>query len=213
MRKTLFLLVALSLLWTSSLAAETIRIGPGMVMELTLPGARWTITPQAPHFLLEETAEHLEHELAGQGKQLDSAKLKAAAAKRLSVNEAFVYNSESGAVLTIDFSPLREGEDPPGRKTVAASARYAGESLAGEEGYGEVDWESGKTRVEGARHAYRVDARYRYHGEPAAFVGVIGFARPYWFFFYYTDPLKDPRDAVEMGTILESVVLRVETVK
>lgn len=213
MRKAACFLAALSFIWVCPLAAETIRIGPDLVLELRLPGERWTFSRQAPDFLLEETAEHLEHELAGQGKQVDPGKLKAAAAKRLAVNEVFVFNPDSGAVLTIDFSPLREGENPPGRKTVATSARYAGDSLASEEGIAEVERKTVKTRVEGAEHASRVEARYRHHGEPTEFVGIIGFVKPYWFFLYYTDPLKDPRDAGEMNTILESVVLKAEAVK
>jgi len=211
MRKVSFFIAVLSFLWAGPLAAETIRVRPDLIVELNLPSARWTISRQAPDFLLEETAEHLEHELAGQGKQLDPGKLRAAAVNRLAANEIFVFNPDSGAVLTLDFSPLREGEDPPGRKTVAASARYAGDSLASEEGITEVDAETGKTSVEGAEHAYRVAARYRHHGQPTEFVGIVGFVRPYWFFFYYTDPLKDRRDAGEMNTILASTVLKAGT--
>lgn len=207
MRKAAFFLTVISFLWTCPLAAETIRISPGLSVELSIPGERWTLALKAPDFLLEETAEHLEHELAAQGKHVDSAKLKAAAAKRLAANEVFIFNPASGAVMTLDFSPLREGEDPPGRKTVAASARYAGDSLASEEGVSEVDMKTVQKMVVGAEHAHGVEARYRHHGEPTLFVGIVGFVNPHWFFFYYTDPLKDPHDAEDMNTILESLIL------
>lgn len=207
MLKLFAVLLAVLLFTCQPLSAETVRIQPDLTIELDLPGEEWKLSRQAPLFLEESTAEHLEHELEAAGKRVDSAKLQELAARRLSANEAFVYNPATGAVLTIDFSPLRDGESTPGRRALAASARYAAEGLADEEGFAEVTQQTAKIEVAGARYAYRIDARYRHHGEPTKFVGIVGFVSPYWFYLYYTDPLKDPRDAAAMDRVLKSLVV------
>jgi len=181
MRKTPWLPVLLLLLLPSPLWAETLPVAPGLTLEFTLPGGHWTVGREAPEFLLEETAEHLEHELAAQGRTLDPSALQAAARKRLAANEAYIYNAASGAYLAIDFSPLREGEAAPGKRTIATSARLAGESLESEEGTSDVSHDYRKAVVTGADVAYRVDAAFRHHDAPRKFIGVIGFRSPYWF--------------------------------
>lgn len=207
MRKVLYLSLGFLLILPFSLAAETLQLVPGLALQVELPSSRWVVSREAPELLVEETAEHLEHELLAQGKKLDAAALKAAAVKRLAANEAYIFNPASGAHLAIDFSPLREGEGAPGKKTIAASARLAGESLEGEEGASEVRQESRKSSVKGAEAAYRVDATFRQHGEPRKFIGIIGFRAPYWFYLYYTDPLREPADEREMELILKSLLV------
>lgn len=190
-----------------SLPAETLQLVPGLALKVELPGDRWSISREAPSFLVEEIAEHLEHELVAQGKSLDPAALQAAARKRLAANEAYIVNPASGAYLAIDFSPLREGEKAPGNKAIAASAKYAGEGLVDEEGATEVRQKSSKAEVRGAEVAYRVDASFLLHDEPRKFVGIIGFRAPYWFYFYYTDPLRNDGDIQEMEQILRTLIL------
>lgn len=203
-----FSMFVLLLAGAASLSAETIPVAPGVVLEVNLPGQKWEMSRQAPEFLVSETAEHLEHDLAAQGKQVDAGKLKAEAGKRLGANELFIFNPISGAVLTIDFSPLRENEKAPRDRNVAASARYAGESLSSEEGIEGVKSKTDRVQVTGAGSAYRVRASYRQHGEPKKFTGIIGFADPYWFFLYYADPLRDPGDGEEMERIMDSLALK-----
>lgn len=190
-----------------SLPAETLELVPGLALKVELPGDRWLVSREAPPFLVEETAEHLEHELLAQGKKVDPSQLEAVAKKRLAANEAYIVNRASKAYLTIDFSPLREGETAPGKKAVAASARYAGEGLVDEEGATEVRQKSSKTELQGAEVAYRVDASFRMHDEPRKFIGIVGFRAPYWFYLYYTDPLRDAADIREMEEILQTLVL------
>jgi hypothetical protein len=207
MRKGFWLSLAFLFVLPLSLPAETLQLVPGVVLKVELPSDRWSISREAPAFLVEEIAEHLEHELLAQGKKVDPAGLQAAAQKRLAANEAYIVNAASGAYLAIDFSPLREGEAAPGKKAIAASAKYAGEGLVDEEGATEVRQKSSKTKLGGAELAYRVDARFRMHDEPRNFIGIIGFRAPYWFYFYYTDPLRDARDIQEMEQILRTLIL------
>jgi len=207
MTKALWLTVLLLMLLPFPLSAETLQVAPGVSLEFSLPSERWTVAHEAPRFLLEETAEHLDHELAAQGKKLDDVALQTAARKRLAANEAYIFDAASGACLAIDFSPLRDGEEAPRRKTLAASARLAGESLESEEGTSDVHHDSRKAEITGAEMAYRVDAEFRHHGESLQFVGIIGFHSPYWFYLYYTDPLRDPADRLELEQILRSMAL------
>jgi len=207
MRKSFCLALLLLLALPGILPAETLEIAPGLAMKVEVPGDRWSISNEAPSFLVEENVEHLEHELLAQGKKVDADALQAAARKRLAANEAFIVNLTSGACLTIDFSPLREGEAAPGKKTIATSARYAGEGLQDEEGVTEVQQKSGKTEIRGAEIAYRVEAEFRMHDEPRKFIGIVGFKSPYWFYLYYTDPLRDSTDMQDMERILESIEL------
>jgi hypothetical protein len=207
MRKAFWLLLVFLFTFPLSLPAETLQLVPDLDLKVELPGDRWSISREAPAFLIEETAEHLEHELLAQGKKVDPAALQAAAKKRLAANEAYIVNTASRAYLTIDFSPLREGETAPGKKAIAASAKYAGEGLVDEEGATEVRQKSSKTEIRGAEAAYRVDASFRMHDEPRKFIGIIGFRAPYWFYLYYTDPLRDAADILEMEQILQTIVL------
>jgi hypothetical protein len=188
--------------------AETIDVGNGLSIQMDIPPGRWQVYRQPPAFLVAEIAEHLEHELAAQGKPAGAEAVRRAAEKRLAANEAFVCNPASGACLTIDFSPLRPDEDAPGGRAVALSARYAGEGLADEEGVTGLEQRNGKVSVPGAEAASRVDARYQLHGEPRQFIGIIGFLQPSWFFLYYSDPLRDAGDFPEMEKILKSAALQ-----
>jgi hypothetical protein len=183
----------------------SVAVDDRLQLDLDLPGERWILSREAPDFLVEKAVADLEAELLGQGKNPDREAIDVAARRRLGANEAFIFNPLSRAHLLVDFSPLRPGEDPPSARTVALSARYAGEGLEQEEGYREVKQKSGKTTLAGAETASRIDASYLRRGEPGVFVGIIGFASPCWFYLYYTDSLRDPRDLPEMETIFRSM--------
>ncbi|WP_291316309.1 hypothetical protein [Desulfuromonas sp.] len=189
--------------------AQTVSIAPDLELGLTLPGDRWVVAESAPDFLVADRAEHLEHDLVKQGKSATSEQIAEMASKRLAGSEVFIFNPSTQARLEIDFSALGPGEAFPSAGAVSRSARFAAESLEGEEGIEEVDVRTGRTKVYGSEVAYRLDAGYRAHGEDTRFVGVIGFAAPYWFYFYYTDSLRDPLDREEMEGILRSLTVTV----
>ncbi len=207
LQRLLFVLIVLTVS-SANVDAATLRIDSNTAMDFNLPGEHWLLFREAPAFLVDETMEHLGHELAGQGKSPGEEALRQAALKRLAANEAFLCNPASRACLVVDFSPLREGEEAPSRRAVAASARYAGEGLADEEGIADLQQKSEKYRLEGAETAYRIDASFRQHGEPRRFIGIVGFRQPCWFYLYYTDPLNEPKDYSEMEVVLDSLVLR-----
>lgn len=206
MRYSLWLFGVLLLL-PLSLGAETIAVDRNLSLRLDLPGGKWQLTREAPGFLVEETVEHLRHELAEKKQTVAPEKVQEAARKRLAANEAYLCQAESGACLAIDFSPLRPGEAPPSAKAVRASARYAAEGLADEEGISGLKQKVREVSLPGASAAYRIDASYRQHGEERTFTGIVGFAHPYWFYLYFTDPLRDRADAAAMEHTLKSAAV------
>jgi len=206
MHKIAVLMLGILLAEATCLAAETFPVAPGLKLEVNLPGQKWQISRQAPEFLFLETVEDLKHEPAAPGKEIET--LKGLARLRLGANELFIFNPDSGAVLTIDFSPLRGDEKAPEERTVASSARYAGESLESEEGVEGVETKTDKVHVPGADFAHRIQASYRQRGKPVKFTGIVGFVDPYWFYLYFKDPLRNPGDAEDMRRILDSLVLK-----
>ena len=184
-----------------------VLVTPEYYLGMNLSDERWVISKKTPEFLMEEMAEHLAHDLKSSHPNITRAQIQETAEKRLHANELFIFNPRSHARLVIDFSALRKGESPPSKKTIATSADYAGQGLSNEEGITNVVHQTSKSRIPGATRAYRLDAEFKLHHEPFKLVGLIGFAQPYWFYFYYTDPLKDSADLVSMEKLINSFVL------
>lgn len=184
-----------------------LEVTPGLTLAIQIPPGRWQVSAQPPGFLVAEMTEHLAHDLESQGKTVDEAALQDFASKRLEANEHFIFNPVSGAHLDIDFSLLSAGDIAPSRRMVADSARFAADSLIGEEGVTEVNHRVRRERVKGADYAYSLDAAYRKHDVPTRFYGLIGFARDSWFFFYFTESGKDPEDYPEGRCMLRSARL------
>ncbi len=201
--RQLFLMLCLVLM-AGPVFAETVEVVPGTFLEFSLPNERWQHASEPPTFLVDKTAAHLDPNMKKMiGSQTMSSR--DVALKILSANELFIYNAASEAFLAVDFSPLREGEDAPSRRTIAASARLAGESLANEEGLSDVVQDTSKTRIDGADYAYRLDAGFHKHGDDIRFIGITGFAEPHWFYLYYTDYNQSSQDLAEMETLLKTV--------
>lgn len=190
-----------------NLRAETIVVDRNLSLRFDLPGGKWQLTREAPSFLVDETIEHLRHEMSEKNQSVPPEKVREAALRRLAANEAYLCQAESGACLVIDFSPLRAGEDPPSAKSVRHSAKYAAEGLEEEEGISGVKHTVREVRFPGASFAQRIDASYRQHGEGRKFTGIVGFAHSHWFYLYYTDPLQSPADAYAMDAVLKSAAL------
>lgn len=201
----LFLFLFLLVPWTAG--AQTLALDRQLSLEFQMPGARWVFSRKAPEMLVAQSVRQIEGELRAKGQQVPRSKVETLARKRLARNEAFVFDPHTGANLVIDFSPLRPDESPPSDQDVATSASYAGDSLTGERGVVGARPEIARVTLSGARVVFRLRATYQQDGVPKSFTGLIGYAHPYWFYFYYTDPLKEPADAREMERLLHSLVL------
>ena len=207
MKNLLLIVGALLLILPFPAQAETIQVGAGIILHLSLPDKNWVLSQQAPPFLVAQTRAQIKSDLLAQGQDASTERVRKIAQQRLGANEAYVFNPASKAVLTIDFSRERPGEEPPGAEDIAASSRYALGSLQSEKGVRLISKNAGETEVRGARFAYRIEAHFTRDGKAKKFLGIVGYLRPCWFYLYYTDPLEDSRDYGDMTRILRSISL------
>lgn len=190
-------------------AAGVYEIKPRV--KLTLPDlpAPWIVSYEPAPALVEHMAEHLQEDAAKQGKTLTAERAQAAARERLQTNELFVFNTESEAHLLISLESLREGEKAPSAKTVARSAKYAAEGVA-DEGWTDVTERHAVTTVKGAQLAQWFEIGYSHEGQRSVFMGIVGFAKPFWFWLYANDHLRNPDDRAVLEKLLREIEIRVE---
>lgn len=205
----LFWLAIVGVVTVSTSWGESVRLAEDLTIDVTLPASRWEMSSAPAQALLDETVEHLHHELEGKGKDLSGDAIKQLAVKRLAVNELFL-RSESGAHIEIDVSPLNSGEEGPSARGVEKSAEYAGQSMESEEGVEDAAAHVKKVDLQGVSYVFRLDLDYKLHGQKMKFVGLIGFEDPYWLYFYATNPLNDDRDTEEIEAILQSLKVVVD---
>ncbi len=182
----LFLLVS-----ALPLQAAEIAVGGGLVLSVDLAEG-WVVHTKAPESLVEEIAEHIEHEAVAQGYDPSPEQVREAALKRLDANEAILYHAASGSHIDIDFSHLKPKEKAPALSVLKKSADYASQSLEGEEGVSDMKHAIRVVTVPGAGEAAQLDATYRHHEEVVTFIGVIGYVDRAWFFLYSTVFGEDP---------------------
>ncbi len=158
--------------------------------------------------LLEHLIEHVIEEAEEKGQSPTKEQARKAALQRAKNNDLYVVNQDSRAHLLISFSALDEGEKAPSSKTVANSAQYA---IDGVEDEGWVVTSARKSEIEiaGAQMAQWFVIDYTHDGEASLFMGIVGFANPYWFWFYGNDHLKDPKDKDYLEQFMKNI--KVET--
>ncbi|WP_020676054.1 hypothetical protein [Geopsychrobacter electrodiphilus] len=182
--KRIFLLLILLLSFNPAQAA-TLNTPAGNRLSWQLP-AGWIAPTEPPQALLDQIALQLGQEARLNGKNPTHRQLVQAAQQRLTVNELLLYHPRSGAWVSFDFSPLRQGEDPPSAASLELSAHYALESLSRED---EFQHPSGSQRAQllpGTQGTRRLDARYRQQDVEVLFNGLIGYLTGEWFFIYAT---------------------------
>lgn len=207
MKKWWFL--SLLLLLPALASAATVKISNKTSLSFKVPQG-WELATEPPTTLVADLAEHLGHDATDKGYSPSKDQLLDAARKRLRANEAILYNPQSKCYLTLDLSPMRQGEHPPSEETIRLSAKYAGESLQHEAGISSLTSSSREATISGGWYSYRYDADYLHEGQKMHFSGVIGFAAPYWYFFYYTDFLKDPADSGRAEQVFTSIKLEIK---
>lgn len=206
MNRSLFLApIVVLCLFVSAAFAEEVAVTDSLIVDVPLMDG-WTLHLEAPDALVKEMAIHVAHEPAAANASAEQ--IEKVTRKRLAANEAIVYHAESGAHLDIDFSALDPGKSAPSSKTLRNSAKYAAQSLEGEEDVSDVVWEVTSVDVQGAQEAFQLAADYKQHDLPVKFIGVIGYVDGYWFFLYYTDPSQDPDVFKQMKDMLAKLVIR-----
>lgn len=203
--KKLILLLLIVLLVPALALAGTFQLEPDLKIVLSELSDPWAASTEPNPELIDHLAEHVIEEAAEKGHQLSMAQARELAMKRAGNNQLFVSNRQSGAHLLISFSRLDQGETAPSAETVAKSAEYAADGVA-DEGWAVISRGQARTAVKGAQQAEWFSIEYTHEGETSRFMGIVGFADPYWFWFYGNDHLKDPADA----KTLEKLMLGIE---
>ncbi len=165
----------------------------------------WLVPAETPDELLAEIALHIGHEATERGQTPTQQQLLQAAAKRMEANEQLLYHPQSGAWISIDFSPLRTKESPPTTKTLELSARFALESLGNEEGISELQKDQQVLNLAGAPDTNRITANYKQHGSQTVFSGLIGYIPGEWFFIYATSYPEKAELSAQISTLFESL--------
>lgn len=189
--------------------AEVYQVRPGLKVILPELSEPWVATKEASPALVEHLAEHLMEDAAKKNRTISKEQAMEGARQRLANNELMIFNEKTEAHLMISFSPLRKGESDPSAGSVKLSAQYAAEGVT-DEGWTDVKDRHEATTVKGAQQAQYFEISYKEDGESSLFMGIVGFARPYWFWLYANDHLKDPADRAVLENILRQIEIRVE---
>ncbi len=75
-----------------------------------------------------------------------------------------------------------------------------------DEGWDVLSTRHAVTAIKGANTARWFAIDYTHEGEKGLFMGIVGFAHPYWFWFYGNDHLKNSSDR----DYLEKLMLGIE---
>lgn len=209
MRKFIFLGLATLFLLPLTSLAEVYEARPGLKVVLPALSEPWTVSREASPSLVAHLAAHLKDDAEKQGRTVTEEQALSAARQRLASNELLIFNEKTEAHLLISFSPIGPKESDPSAKSVAISAQYAAEGVT-DEGWSDVKDHHEPIQIKGAKHAQWFQIDYTEDGARHLFMGVVGYARPYWFWLYANDHLKDPGDRAVLENILRNIEIRVE---
>lgn len=202
--KRVWILMSALLLLPVLAHAAAFQLKPDLKVVLPEVATPWSVSTEPPAELVDHLTEHVLEDAQAQGKTPTPEQARDVALKRARSNQLFVTNVESGAHLLISFSPLEQGETPPSAKTVALSAKYAADGVA-DEGWTEIKTEQAAITIKGAQQAQWFTIDYRHGGERSQFLGIVGFAQPYWFWLYGNDHLKNPADRAVLEQLMRGI--------
>jgi hypothetical protein len=190
--------------------AQSVRLPSDTVINFTLPSDRWDVSVEAPELAIEAMVADMVYGRQRNGISFDRKELLEKAKKLIKVNNLFIYNTETEAYLMVSFSPHGQREKPLSKKHIRRSVEWTVEALDDHAGVSELA--SSQTTVEpveipGVEYAQQVTSNNPLFGDPHKFIGIIGYAYPYWVFMYYNDKVKDSTDYSEMQQILKSIKL------
>jgi hypothetical protein len=192
---------------------ELHRLSPdlGLVLE-TLP-EHWQATTEATPHMIEHQAEHEEDNASNAGKQISRAEAMERA-RRFFENSKDLYflNTRSEAHFLFSFAKLKAQQPEPTADHVAGSALAAMSGVTAE-GWTKHAEGHRSVQVRGAQHAHYFEIDYTQHDERQIFKGVVGYAQPYWFWFYTYDHLQDPQDQRMLKRLLETIEIRTGAVQ
>ena len=181
----------------------------GLVIE-ALP-EHWQVTTEATPHMIEHQAEHEEEDAIKAGGRISKAEAMERARRFFENSKDLNFlNTRSEAHYLFSFARLKETQPEPTAAHVKSSSLVA---MAGVtvEGWTKHAEEERPVQVKGVQHAHYFEIDYTQHGERQIFKGVVGYAQPYWFWFYTYDHLQDPEDQLLLKRLLETFEIRTGT--
>jgi hypothetical protein len=178
----------------------------GLVLD-TLP-EHWQVSFEVTPQMIEHQAEHEEENAINAGKQISRAEAKERA-RRFFENSKDLHflNTRSEAHFLFSFAKLKAQQPEPTADHVAGSVLAAISGVTAE-GWTKHAQSHRSVQVRGAQHAHYFEIDYTQHDERQIFQGVVGYAQPYWFWFYTYDHLQDPQDQLLLKRLLETFEIR-----
>ena len=189
-----------------TVAADEAKLVDNCSLSYTLPSGQWQASTDPPEAAIDAMVEEMEEDAASKGRTVDPDKLRQTAARNLRSNELFIFNPASTAWLMVDVSPLEPKEEAPTPAMVETSLEYSRQELAATADEGTFKGELASAEVSGLLFASRLDATYLKDGKPDNFIGIIGFANPYWVYLFYNGS-GNPTENAEMEKMLAGIEL------
>ena len=208
MKSVKFILFLALLLFSASSMADSQRLISNTLFKFELPSNRWQVSAEPPALAIDAMYADLVFGKNQKGEDFDPEKLRQMATKFVQINNLYIYNEESEAYLMISISPFDEKNGPPKKKHIKNSAKWAVDAILEHADVSDLSSFTSSTsfiEIPGMNYAARIDADYPMFGEPHHFIGIIGYAHPYWVFMYYNDKLEDSYDLKEMKKIISSI--------
>ena len=192
---------------------ELHRVSPDLGFVLEVLPEHWQATTEATPEMIEHQAEHEEENAISAGKPISRAEAMERA-RRFYANSKDLYflNSRSEAHFLFSVAKLKPRQPEPTADLVAGSALAAMAGVTAE-GWTKHAEDHRSVQVRGSQLAHYFEIDYTQQGERQIFKGVVGYAQPYWFWFYTYDHLQDPQDQRVLKRLLETFEIRTEAVQ
>ena len=187
-------------------AMHQLRPDLGLVMP-ALP-EQWEVRQAASKDMIEHQAEHEEEDARRAGQPITQEEaLRRAEQHYADSDDLHIQNTESEAHLLFSVHALASDQREPTADSVERSALTAAYGVT-DEGWTKHSEDHRPVDVKGARHAQYFEIEYSKNDERQLFTGVVGYAQPYWFWFYAYDHFHDPADRALLKRILQSFEVR-----
>lgn len=168
----------------------------------------WIVTSEPTDEMLEHQADHEVENALRAGQSISRAEALSRAKKYFAASDDLYFlNTTSEAHLLFSYAPLGERQPEPSADHIKGSALAATDGVTAE-GWTKHSEDNRVVKVKGARHAHFFEIDYTKGDEQQFFMGIVGYAQPYWFWLYAYDHLHDSGDRATLMRILESFEIR-----
>jgi hypothetical protein len=184
------------------------QLRPDLGLVIPALPQQWEVRQDASQDMIEHQAEHEMESAQRTGQPITHEEALRKAEQHYAKSEDLhILNTQSDAHLLFSFHPLSENQRGPDAEAVAYSALNAAYGVT-DEGWTKHSEDHHRADVKGARHAQYFEIEYSKNDERQLFTGIVGYAQPYWFWFYAYDHFNDPADRALLKRVLQTFEVR-----